>query len=451
MSINLFSINFVVISNKKAMKIIFRFFFFLLIFINGLNAQNINYNFFTISDNCNDEAKTAIITSDGGYLIGGWTNSYNTDDYDIYLIKLSGKNNIEWSITIGGTEHEAANSIKQTNDGGYVIAGYTNSYGFGSFDVYIVKIDKNGNIEWTRVIGGDKDDRANDIAQTDDGGYLIAGTTYSYGGGYSDIYIIKLNNLGEIMWEKTIGGKGYDGANIIINSNEGGYLVGGYTSSYGSGGEDIYLIKISNLGDLEWTRTIGGNGDENAYDIIQNDDNDYILVGHTTSYIEYEDDFYIVKMDDNGNVKWTKSIGGIEHENAISILEVNDGGFIIVGSTFTYGAGLHDFYVTKINSYAEVEWIKCFGTDKNDKAATIIKTNYDNFLIIGNTETKNYDKDILIIQIDKNGNGCCDSESGGEIKVGGVGSGGTIKDVISQTTTGGNISNVNSSKKEICQ
>lgn len=94
---------------------------------------------------------------------------------------------------------------------------------------------------------------------------------------------------------KTIGGKGYDGANIIINSNEGGYLVGGYTSSYGSGGEDIYLIKISNLGDLEWTRTIGGNGDENAYDIIQNDDNDYILVGHTTSYIEYEDDFYIVK------------------------------------------------------------------------------------------------------------------------------------------------------------
>lgn len=118
------------------------------------------------------------------------------------MIKLSGKNNIEWSITIGGTEHEAANSIKQTNDGGYVIAGYTNSYGFGSFDVYIVKIDKNGNIEWTRVIGGDKDDRANDIAQTDDGGYLIAGTTYSYGGGYSDIYIIKLNNLGEIMWEK---------------------------------------------------------------------------------------------------------------------------------------------------------------------------------------------------------------------------------------------------------
>ena len=112
-----------------------------------------------------------------------------------------------------------------------------------------------------------------------------------------------------------------------------------------------------------------------------------------------QDDFYIVKMDDNGNVKWTKSIGGIEHENAISILEVNDGGFIIVGSTFTYGAGLHDFYVTKINSYAEVEWIKCFGTDKNDKAATIIKTNYDNFLIIGNTETKNYDKDILIIPV----------------------------------------------------
>jgi len=205
---------------------------------------------------------------------------------------------------IGGPYIEVGASLIQTSDGGYAIAGYTTSFGAGDCDVYVLKLDANGKLQWTKTIGGPKkDDWGESLIQTSDGGYAIAGYTKSFGAGDRDFYVVKLDAKGNLQWTKTIGGpKKDDWGESLIQTSDGGYAIAGKTSSsFGAGGYDVYVVKLDANGNLQWTKTIGGKDFEDGYSLIQTSDGGYAIAGTTTSFGAGEWDVYVVKLDKDGN------------------------------------------------------------------------------------------------------------------------------------------------------
>ena len=264
-----------------------------------------------------DWGNSLIQTSDGGYAIAGTTSSFGAGEVDVYVVKLDANGKLQWTRTIGGPASEAGNSLIQTSDGGYVIAGATTSFGAAEANVYVVKLDAKGNLQWTKTIGGEYLIVGFSLTQTSDGGYAIAGYTYSFGAGKSDVYVIKLDANGNLQWTKTIGGKKRDVGRSLIQTSDGGYAIAGH--SFGAGGNDVYLVKLDANGNLQWTKTIGGPNGEGILlfhvpdDIIQTSDGGYAIAGGTKSFGAGGMDVYVVKLDKNGNaccaVSQTSQVG----------------------------------------------------------------------------------------------------------------------------------------------
>ena len=286
-----------------------------------------------------DEAYSVEPTSDGGYVLAGRTLSFGAGSYDFYLVKTGANGEAQWSRTFGGVSIDRAESVKQTADGGYIIAGTTNSYGAGSDDFFLVKTDPNGIQEWTRTYGGNSADRAQSVMQTTDGGYVLAGTTYSFGNGSGDCYLIKTNNNGDTLWTRTFGGSARDESYIVQQTNDGGYVLAGRTLSFGAGNYDFYLVKADADGNQQWTRTFGGSNLDWAYSVRQTADGGYVLAGYTQSFGAGYDDFYIVKTDASGIQLWQRTFGGLQQERANSIIQTFDFGYAIVGWTTSFGPG----------------------------------------------------------------------------------------------------------------
>jgi arginine repressor len=265
-------------------------------------------------------AYSIVQSSDGGYVVAGRTLSFGAGLDDMYVVKLDSSGNVVWTKTIGGRSWDVANSIIQSSDGGYVVAGRTESFGAGLDDMYVVKLDSSGNVVWTKTIGGSSDDKAWSIIQSSDGGYVVVGSTRSFGAGDVDIFIVKLDGSGNVVWAKTIGGSNEDVVRSIIRSSDGGYVVAGYTKSFGAGGSDIYVVKLDSAGNVVWTKAIGGSDKDEAGSIIQSSDGGYIVAGHTRSF-GLGGDIFVMKLDSSGNVVWAKTIGSGRWDSASSIIQ----------------------------------------------------------------------------------------------------------------------------------
>ena len=297
-----------------------------------------------------DGGKSLIQTSDGGYAIAGFTISFGAGSGDVYVVKLDANGNLQWTKTIGGEDWEESESLIQTSDGGYAIAGFTESFGAGGEDVYVVKLDANGNLQWTKTIGGENEDLGFSLIQTADGGYGIAGFTRSFGAGEADVYVVKLDANGNLQWTRTIGGKKLEVGVSLIQTSDGGYAIAGFTRSFGAGGLDVYVVKLDAKGNLQWTKTIGGEYFDWGSSLIQTSDGGYAIAGATTSLGAGGLDVYVVKLDAKGNLQWTKTIGA-KNENLIksSIIQTSDGGYAIAGHTESFGAGKWDVYLVKLD------------------------------------------------------------------------------------------------------
>jgi hypothetical protein len=303
-----------------------------------------------------------------------------------------------WEKVIGGNFLSGgARSIIQSSDGGYVVAGEILSFGTIYADIYVVKLDSSGNIEWAKTIGGSGDDYAYSIIQSSDGGYVIAGYTSSFGAGYGDIYVVKLDSSGNVIWTKTIGGSGEDVANSIIQSSDGGYVVAGFTNSFSfrtTGWVDIwgdmYVVKLDSGGNVEWAKTIGGIFGDRAQSIIQSSDGGYVVAGCTVSFGAGQD-IYVVKLDSWGNVEWTKTIDGGPFDCANSIIQSSDGGYVVAGLTYSFGAGYDqmdemyyiDMYVVKLDSEGNVQWTRIIPGLYLDYANSIIQSSDGGYVIAG--------------------------------------------------------------------
>jgi len=279
-------------------------------------------------------------TSDGGYIVAGYT------DYDgdkALLIKTDANGNVQWAKTYGGGDRNFAYSVQQTSDGGYIVAGYTD---YGGANALLIKTDANGDIIWAKIYRGTGWSHASSVQQTSDGGYIVAGVI----GG--DVLLIKTDANGNIIWTKTYGGTSWDEASSIQQTSDGGYIVAGETYSFGAGGEDIFLIKTDAFGNVQWAKTYGGTNGDWAFSVQQTSDGGYILVSETRSFGAGSTDILLIKTDANGNIRWAKTYGGTGYDGAYSVRQTSDGGYIVAGYTESFGA--HDAFLIKTDANGDI-------------------------------------------------------------------------------------------------
>ncbi|MBU1983101.1 T9SS type A sorting domain-containing protein [bacterium] len=333
-----------------------------------------------------DEAHSVQQTTDGGYIVAGCTEPLGEGEVDFYLVKTDSQGDTLWTHTYGGSNSEEAYSIRQTADGGYAVAGWTTSFGAGDYDFYLVKTNGQGDTLWTRTYGGSSYDIARSIQPTTDGGYILAGYTASFGAGTPsspNFQVVKTNGQGDTLWTRTYGGSDYDMAYSIQQTTDGGYIVAGSTRSVGGIYLDFYLVKTDSQGDTLWTRTYGGSRYDEAYSVQQTDDGGYIMAGWTDSFGAYSQDFYLVKTDSEGNTQWTRIYGGSDSEEAYSVQQAFDGGYIVAGYTASFGAGVRDFYLVKTNSQGDTLWTRTYGGNGYDVARSTSPTDDGGYVVAG--------------------------------------------------------------------
>jgi len=345
-------------------------------------------------------------TTDGGYIIAGSTESFGPDSSNVYLIKTDSSGDTLWTRTYGRDGWDEGYSVQQTTDGGYVIAG---SFGAGSWDVWLIKTDSFGDTLWTKTYGGDHWDEGHSVQQTTDGGYIIAGDTRSFGAGYSDIYLIKTNSSGDSLWTKTYGGEEpeYCGSVQQTSPDSGYIIVGSKVDGLSSG---VWLIKTNSSGDTLWTGTYGLLSNNAGSSVQQTTDGGYVIAG--TAYLsvngcvnEALSKAFLIKTDSSGGTLWerTYSEDGFNSSGS-SVLQTTDGDYVMAG-----GIGnrfqVTEVYLIKTNSLGDTLWTKTYGGDDIENGYSVKQTSDEGFVIAGYREyIDDFTKDVYLIKTDPDGN-----------------------------------------------
>lgn len=333
-----------------------------------------------------EEARDLIRTSDGGYATAGYTTSFGAGGFDIFLSKFDSNGNLSWSKTWGGAGTESAYGLVQAADGGFIVSGST-SYGAGYYDVALLKFDATGNLSWSKTWGGTGQDEAFDLIKTADGGYAATGWVASYGAGSLDALLLKYDANGNLSWNKTWGGSGDDRGYEIVQAADGGYVITGWTNTFGGGNGDAYIAKFDVSGNLSWNKTLGGTGNDCGDGVIQASDGGYVLVGYVSSYGAGSIDAFFAKYNASGDLLWTKTWGGIGNDYFRSIIKTDDNGYIVSGTTSSYGAGSNDIILSKYNINGDLLWNKTWGEAGYELSNDIIQSNDNDFLVSGRSDS----------------------------------------------------------------
>jgi hypothetical protein len=322
-------------------------------------------------------------TIDEGYVIIGYTYSFGAGDRDIWLVKINADGDTLWTKTFGGSHYEEGYSVQQTTDEGFIITGRTDSFGAGWFDVCLIKTNASGDTLWTKTIGGSGDDEGRSVQQTMDEGFIITGRTGSFGTG-GDVWLIKTNADGDTLWTKTFGGRDGDYGSAVQQTPDGGYVIIGYTSSFGAGDYDNWLIKTNADGDTVWTKTFGGSGIDYGYSVQQTSDGGYIITGHSGSF-GTGGDIWLIKTNASGDTLWTKTLGGSNSDWSQSGQQTEDEGYIIAGNIYSLGVGDQDIWLIKTDAVGDTLWTKTLGGSGDDYGSAVQQTKGDEYIITGYT------------------------------------------------------------------
>jgi len=337
--------------------------------------------------------------SDGGFIITGNTYSFGAGSCNLWLIKTNLDGNEEWNKTFGGNGYEEGNSVLQTTDGGYVITGVVTSYGAIREDLWLIKTDSNGNEQWNKTFGGIGDDWGFSVQQTNDGGFIITGT---FNDGLivgSDIWLIKTDESGVEQWNETFGGEEHEWGFSVQQTTDEGFIITGFTCSYGAGVKNLWLIKTNASGKEQWNKTFGGASLDEGFSVQQTSDGGYIITGETWSYGEGLSDVWLIKTDINGNEQWNKTYGESSWDYGKSVQQTKSGGYIIAGTTFS-GVGPPNIWLIKTDYKGTIEWTKIFGGDWNDYSKSVQQTIDHGYIVIGSTRSYGAGKeDIWLIKV----------------------------------------------------
>ncbi len=403
----------------------------------------------TYGSSGDDEAKSLIITSSGNFVIAGYAESNNGDIQnhhgsdgveDFWFFQIDSFGNIIWSKLFGGTWGERSNEVKGTLDSGFIISGETYSNDgdvsnnhYPSTEVWVVKTDSIGNLTWGYAYGGTDEDVGYDVIQTPDSGYVIIGETYSHDGdvhgfhGSSDIFLIRLNKLGQKVWTRSIGGTSFEDGSSLVQTPNGGFLIAGNTVSndgniggnHNSSTADGWVAKIDSLGAIQWQKCYGGSGVDNIHKILLCNDNGFYFAGVTGSNdgdVSGNVGFYdvwLVRCDSLGVIQWQRCYGGNSFDAGYSAIKTSNGGIVIAGVTDSNSSylvgnnhGGDDFWIIKVDSSGNFEWGKCLGGSNWDTGFSIVESNDGGFLVAGTTESADGDlnsnhggKDVWVVKL----------------------------------------------------
>ncbi len=380
-------------------------------------------------------------TLDGGYVMTGYTTSSNGDvtlalgEEDVWVVKLDSTGTMEWERSYGGSEQDIGHSIKQTPDGGYIVAGKTWSSdgdvtsNHGDFDLWVLRLDNNGNLQWERNLGGPFKELGGYTAVSTSGDFFVAGSSKSLSGdltsnnGDFDIWIVKLDMNGSLIWEHSFGGSEEDFVMGICSTSDGGVIASGY--SYSENGDlttnlgfsDAWLIKLAANGDIDWKRTYGGTQYDSANDIQQTTEGGYIVAG--SSYSNDGDltsnnggwDMWVFKLDPSGDIQWQTSFGGTSLDVGMSVSQTTDGGYIVAGHSdsnngdFPINQGEEDTWILRLDPAGALLWQRSFGGSTYDWAAAVQQTTDGGYILGGTTFSTNGDvlfnngfTDLLVVK-----------------------------------------------------
>ncbi len=348
-----------------------------------------------VGDSSNtEEARSIVQTTDGGFIVVGETGTNG----DMYIVKLNSSGQLQWSKTIGGSGQDLALSVVQTTDGGFVVSGFGNSFGAGVAGAFIVKLTPGGTVEWAKVLADGYLDAAYSIVQTMDGGYAAAISPGEGGFSPDRMIFVKLNSMGILQWSKNILGESY--ARCIRQTTDRGYVMAGATRTFGAGDFDMFVVKVDSIGSLQWAKTIGGTNREFAYSIVQTTVGGYVVVGRTSSFGN-GDKMYIAKLNSSGTLEWTK-VYSVFLDRAYSIAQTTDGGFVVAG--YTGGGG--GMLIVKLNPDGSLQWSRVVdGGSVQTYAYSIMQTTDGGYAAAGYGGIVST-TGMYIVKLDNNGNTC---------------------------------------------
>ncbi len=391
-------------------------FLYLLCIVVDLTAQSVfQKSFGHVSGS---QANAVIQTQEGGYAIAGWYDVEGLFSAEFYLILTDATGDTLWTRTYGkrsdttsfalnGSGNEGYNLI-QTHDGGFLFIGERHEIPGGTSDVFALRIDPNGALLWSRMYGGDDNEYGVAVAQSADGNFVIGGFTETFGAGIRDMLLMKVDETGDTLWTKTFGGESIDAALDMKQTLDGGYVLAGYTFSDGAGSSDIYVVRTDSEGNVIWQRTYGGTLNDIGHAIIETSDGGFSICGETESFGVGNRDIYLIKVDVNGNVEWSKAFGGEDYEAANAIVQANDGGFVLAGYTRGYGAGGEDFIVLKTDAQGQYTWSGTYGGKQDDAAKSIINADDNGFVVTGYSRSfSNGGLDVYLVKTDSLGASSC--------------------------------------------
>ncbi|MFB3765515.1 MAG: GH25 family lysozyme [Methanotrichaceae archaeon] len=346
---------------------------------NSSKAPSENWNK-TFGGQNEDYSVSVQQTSDGGYILIGRTGSFGAGYDDAWLLKIDSQGNELWNKTFGGSGYDYGQSVQQTSDGGYILIGRTGSFGADFYDIWLIKTDSKGNELWNKTFGGSGDEWGNSVKQTIDGGYIIIGNTK-----YSAL-LIKTDSSGNIIWEKTLGSLGVAEGYSAQQTADGDYILAGAASNL-----DIRLLKVDSQGNEAWNRTFAGSAHTIGHLVQQTSDGGYIIIGDT------DDSAWLIKIDILGNMQWDRTFG---LNYGQSVQQTSDGGYIIAGYTKSFSAGSYDAWLLKTDSEGNEIWNRTFGGASWDGVHSVQQTSDGGYILAGSTESFGAGKnDVWLIKV----------------------------------------------------
>lgn len=352
-----------------------------------------------------DKAYSTINTIDGGYAMIGASNSFGSGLINTWLVKTDSEGNILWNQTYSGEGQSIAESIVQTSDNGYAFAGYTYSLdqsGTGAPYTWLAKTDYKGVLEWNQTYKQSENAIAYCIMQTSDHGYALAGQYTAPAGGV-EAYVLKVDANGNLLWNKTYGGSGYDQINTIIQQSNGNYVLAGSNSPSTSGPSSLWLIKADSFGNIQWNQTYNELDNAVLSNMVKTTDGGYALIGWSTNgsnNVEY----LLVKIDSAGAEQWSKKYVGQNVSQALAGIQTSDQGYALAGVTNASNAAFAKAWLVKTDSSGNALWNQTFGGSGQNAATSIAQANDGGYVIGGFTNSKGSGaEDFWLIKTDTNG------------------------------------------------
>ena len=350
-----------------------------------------------------DRGSAITLAENGDIIVVGLTTSFGTGGNNFWVLRLDGEGNIKWQKAYGGGAVPYAVTVAPNGD--IVVAGYTYSFGAGGVDFWVLRLDEDGNIKWQKAYGGSSDEVATAIAIAPNGDIIVAGYTYSFGAGGVDFWVLRLDEEGNVKWQKAYGGGNVDTLNAVTIAENGDIIVVGETYSFGVGERDILVLRLDENGNIKWQKAYGGNGEDLALTVTIAPNGDIIVAGETESFGAGRYDVIVLRLDENGNIKWQKAYGGSSDDRANAVTVAPNGDIVVVGYTNSFGAGGVDFWVLRLDEEGNVKWQKAYGGSEYEEASAVTVAPNGDIIAAGYTNSFGAgDSDVIVLRLDENGN-----------------------------------------------